>query len=301
MNSIYIRGMWGLGDNCFQRPFTEELLRRNPEDEVYVDTPWPELYEDLGPKLKFVHSHRNLRTQTKNQSRQPQGRWSPPPAQCRMIHVMYGHHRPNICESMANCFGMPSYVPKLSLPPTPPWPRRNDKPIAMIRPVSIRTEWNAAARNPLPEYVEHCAQRLSHTHHVVAVADLAPGQENLVGNLPFHHEGYLRGELNAIQLMSLTKACDLIIGGVGWIVPFALAADVESFILLGGLLGHNAPAKITPNNQHGKLWFAWPDHPCHCTLMRHQCSKQIRDLSNVFEAFLKAHTSRGTVLLASAS
>src|SRR5215468_4237098 len=73
MSSIFIRGMWGLGDNIYSRPFVRVLAR---EHDIWLDTPWPELYADLN--IKFVRGTRRLRTQQKNILRQTPDRWSIP-------------------------------------------------------------------------------------------------------------------------------------------------------------------------------------------------------------------------------
>ena len=62
---ITIRGMWGLGDNIFSRPFVRAAAAKY---DVYLETPWPELYADLD--IRFVRGRRQLRTQQKNMARQ---------------------------------------------------------------------------------------------------------------------------------------------------------------------------------------------------------------------------------------
>ena len=75
--AVLIRGMYGLGDNCYSRPFVRAATARY---QVWLDTPWPELYQDLD--LRFVRGTRKLRTQLANMARQPADRWSRPPP-CR--------------------------------------------------------------------------------------------------------------------------------------------------------------------------------------------------------------------------
>ena len=82
---LVIRGMWGLGDNIYQRPFVRAACRRAM---VYLETPWPELYEDL--PVRFLRADRRLRTQTRNVRRQPVSRWSVAPSRAREIRVGYG-------------------------------------------------------------------------------------------------------------------------------------------------------------------------------------------------------------------
>ena len=66
---MYIEGMMGLGDNVYQRAFISAI-----KFPVYIETPWPELYEGTlaRPVLPLTH----LRTQMKNIKRQT--RWHDP-------------------------------------------------------------------------------------------------------------------------------------------------------------------------------------------------------------------------------
>jgi hypothetical protein len=157
-------------------------------------------------------------------------------------------------------------------------PIKSDRPIAVIRPVTLRTEWTNPARNPKPEYINALAAELMATHTVVAVASLAEGQEWLVGNLPPAHHYFVHEELPVRQLMALVRDADIVIAGVGWIVPAVLALKTRAFIVLGGNGGHNAPKTITdPRLDLGRIGFAIPERYCRCTHMPHACNKEIED------------------------
>lgn len=296
MRPVYVQGMWGLGDNIYQRPFVERLARRA---RVFLDTPWPELFEDFD--VRFVRGQRNLRTQLKNIQRQHPGRWAPPPPRIPPMRIHYSLNNASIIAEMAHCFGETEQV-ILSLPAAKeawlvkpatagtsvfPQPR----PIALVRPVTVRTEWLNAARNPLPEYVHQVAEWLMPSHHVIVVADLAPGQETLVGNMPPHHDAYLQGELTVDRLLALVASADVIVGGVGWLVPAAVAAGKRAFVVLGGQGGHNAPEKILAPWWGHKLTFAQPDRFCRCNNMRHNCEKTISNLPQAFSRFIGQEVS----------
>jgi hypothetical protein len=122
------------------------------------------------------------------------------------------------------------------------------------------------------------AAELMATHTVVSVADLAPGQEWIVGELPSAHHHFVFGELGVRELLALVRDADLVVGGVGWIVPAGLALKVKTFIVLGGHGGHNAPAKITdPRLDLSQIGFAIPERFCRCLNMLHNCDKVIAD------------------------
>jgi hypothetical protein len=280
---ILIRGMWGLGDNVYARPFVRAAAMQY---QVHLETPWPELYEDID--IKFVLGKRKLRTQLKNIARQPRERWFRP-LPMREVQVSYGgdlttaasiisaleqrwHSRLQVAFDPA-LFDLPDMGPPPSIVT-----EKSDKPIAVVRPVTVRSEWRNEARNARPEYVNAIAAELMATHTVVAVADLESGQEWAVGELPPAHHYRLFGELKVRELLALVRAADIVIGGVGWIVPAGLAMRTKTFVVLGGHGGHNAPAKITdPRLDLSRIGFAMPERFCQCTSMLHNCDNAIAD------------------------
>jgi hypothetical protein len=279
MRPILIRGMWGLGDNVYARPFVRAAALQY---QVHLETPWPELYEDLD--IKFVLGKRKLRTQLKNIARQPRERWLRP-LPMREVQVSYGGDLTtaasiiNALEQRWHARLRVAFDPALfDLPDMGPPPFASERPIAVVRPVTVRMEWRGEARNPRPEYVNEIAAELMATHTVVAVADLEPGQEWAVGELPPAHHYRLFGELKVRELLALVRDADVVIGGVGWIVPAGLALRTKVFVVLGGHGGHNAPAKITdPRLDLSRIGFAMPERFCQCTNMLHNCDKTIAD------------------------
>ena len=276
LKPIFIRGMWGLGDNIYSRPFVRAAARQY---ELTLETPWPELYADLN--IKFVRGSRKLRTQQKNIARQQPETWS------RTPHVwQFGIAYPEVAtygvvRSLERRWSVlkVGFDPALfDLPDMGPAPIASDKPIAVVRPVTVRREWRNEARNPRPEYVAAIAAELMATHTVIAVADLAPDEEWLIGELPPAHRYFLAGELAVRELLALVRDADVVIGGVGWIVPAALALKVKTFVILGGHGGHNAPSKITdPRLDLSRIGFAIPEKFCQCMRHLHDCDKTIAD------------------------
>ena len=278
--------MYGLGDNVYSRPFVRAAAARY---EVWLDTPWPELYEDID--IRFVRGSRKLRTQQKNIALQPKDRWSRPPPMREVKGVSYGSDLttyPLITALERRWAALKvAFDPALfDLPEMGSSPIRSDRPIAVIRPVTVRSEWHNTARAPKPEYIYALAAELMATHTVVAVADIAPGQEWLIGELPPAHHYFVFGELAVRQLLALVRDADIVVGGVGWIVPAGIALKVRTFIVLGGHGGHNAPEKITdPRLDLGRIDFAMPDNFCRCTRMLHDCDKTINNIAGQFSRF----------------
>ena len=275
---MIIAGMNGLGDGLFQRAFVKNL--RAP---VYLQTPWPELYSDI-PGVHFVRSATRLRTQQKNLARQAATVWERQPSGA-VRQISYG--KEGIMNGMRGAFGVEPA--ELDLPPLPPSPVDGD--YVVVRPVTIRAEWVAESRNPLPEYVARAAAVAKDAGlTVVSVADLVPGVEWALDPLPVADIQYHAGELDVLNLLSLVANARAVIGGIGWIVPAVLAARVPAFIVCGGNGGFNAPALIAgPPLDSSRVHFAIPDRFCRCTVARHNCDKRISGFEKQIAAFAAGH------------
>lgn len=273
---LHVNGMYGLGDNLYQLGFVRALAKAGVH--VTIVTPWPELYQDV-PNIKFQRPHTSLRTQAKNASRVSVEVWSTESHFDRRISVHYGPGT-NIADDMLKQF---KAVPKWGLrsfdsPPV------TDKPYIVVRPVTVRKEWLNEARNPLPEYVDQVCQWLADRYHIISVADLEDRQEWLVGEQPFAHERYHKGELSMTELFGLCQGAFGIVGGIGWIVPFAINTGVPTFIIAGGNGGYNHPGKLVNHTMKlDKIKFAVPDNFCECTNNTHNCDKRISDLRGRFD------------------
>jgi ADP-heptose:LPS heptosyltransferase len=163
------------------------------------------------------------------------------------------------------------------------------RPYVVVRPVTIRREWHNPARNPDPSSLLKVAQWLQDAGYlVVLVADLKEGEEHSVGALPPYDVAYLRGEKNVVELMALVRGAAAVVGGVGWVVPMAIAAGTPLFVVQGGQLGHNGPDKITdPRMNLSRVGWAKPRYPCQCERMNHNCRKDPADLKGDFVEWME--------------
>lgn len=272
--AILINGMKGLGDNVYQRAFVKQLGK------VWIDTPWPEIYEDL-PNVNFVHSRTNLRTQAKNISKQHMERFSNfPGGTVKSVH--YGVN--NIIKGLEQSFGIAPG--EFDLPDFGESPVEGE--YAVIRPVTIRKEWVAETRNPLPEYIEQAANILKEKGvKIVSVADVDGVNEWIIGNEPYADIKYHSGELGIKELLSLVQHASLVVSPIGWAVPACIAAKTPAWIVCGGNGGYNHPSHITDERMDlSNIEFAIPDNMCMCTLKAHNCDKKITGHSDKFRAYL---------------
>lgn len=219
----------------------------------------------------------------KNVRLQPPDRYQWAPADLPVVALGYGH-----LEVDRGVFtAMERKLPprgrlKWNLPDMGPCPvDTGGAPLAVVRPVVRRVEWDNLARNPLPEYVATIAGDLKRRGFaVVVIADLHHQYEWVEGGvLPPHNAAFTRGEFTVRQLMATVRDAAVVVGGVGWIVPASIALGNPAFIVLGGNGGMNAPDKIIDRRMDGsRIGFAWPEEYCRCVDMRHPCDKRIPDL-----------------------
>jgi hypothetical protein len=184
--------------------------------------------------------------------------------------------------------------PVWDLPDLGPSPIRSEAPIALIRPVLRRTEWDNAARNPLPEYVSMIASDLKQRGFaVIVICDLTMGREWLVDNvMPPHNLAMTNGEMTPRQLLAVMRDAAVVVGGVGWIVPAAVALGTPTFVVLGGNGGMNAPDKVLdPRMPSAHIGFATPKEYCRCLDMHHDCKKAIPDIEAQWSAWRRVHLS----------
>jgi hypothetical protein len=286
---LHIQGMQGLGDNIYQRAFIRILARTR---EITLETSWPEFYADL--PVRFVRptgGYSRLRTQNKNIERSRVA-WVPRPPRAQTVRNTYQRAflaGRSIINGMEESFGI-GFAPPLDLPPLPlPRAIRTDKPLAFVRPLTVRSEWFNSARNPEPQYILDIVEALRPTHHIVCVADVAHAAEWFVGVPPKGDSEFIHGELPVMDMLALFAASDIIIGGMGFIIPAALALNKDCFVVLGGQGGHNAPSRVLdPRLDCSRIGFATPKDFCQCTNMRHTCTKAIPDLMQQFRRFLES-------------
>lgn len=287
---MIIHAMRGLGDSLYARAFIKQI-----PGELYIDTPWPELLADL-PNVHFIRPVTPLRTQSKNIARHND--WIMPPGKQPARHIRYGAE--GIIPGMTASFGVAPGA--FDLPPLPPSPESGH--YVVVRPATVRSEWRADTRNPDPHYIALAATEANFRgYRVISVADLQDGAEWAVGELPPCDVAYHHGELPVEQLMSLVANASAVIGGIGWLVPAALAARVPAWIICGGQGGFNSPHQICPPGS--TITFAVPDNFCRCKLKQHNCDKRISDyetkLATWFETWSVVEPGTGVRVAQSAA
>lgn len=283
---VYIRAMKGLGDTIYQRAFVRALAKTH---KVYLRNPWPELFEDV-PSVFMVRDKTHLRTQAKNLVRNRRRMWFGRPANAPERRIWYGISNPyqGIIPDMASAFGVAFQSQFFDLPGTDPCPVRVGKPLAVIRPVTVRNEWANPARNCKPEYIHHAVQILRERFHVVSVADVVENGEWFDGDPPAADAVFHRGELHIKSLLALIRHAAVVVGPVGWITPATMAMRKPAIMIAGGQGAWNAPELLShPSLQTPMVKWLMPDNYCRCAPAWHECDKTISNFPDQFRAALR--------------
>lgn len=246
---------------------------------MYLETPWPEIYQDLNNVLPVLPCT-DLRTQLKNIKNHK--KWHDPKDVKTRIKIRYG--KEGILSGMFQCLQLPRNPVSL--------PSYGDSPIkekyAIIRPVSVRSEWINESRNPLPEYIYQASIVLKKAGYtIVSIADLEKGKEWAIEPLPYADISYHKGELQVKELLRHIEHASAVVGGIGFIVPAVQAYKVPAFIVCGGNGGYNSPSQIIDPKINGYgIHFAVPDNFCLCTEKSHDCDKRISNYEQQLDRWI---------------
>lgn len=283
--AVFVVGMNGLGDNLFQRPWIAGLTK---SEEVYLQTPWPEVYR--GIDVKLVKPRKNfMRTQLKNVNRSSVV-WETPPKHARTITLEYDTDALrafNIMQHIGNQLGLVTFdtvafhLPRFGFPDQV---KSNSKPIAVIRPATVRTEWACPTRNPEPKYLAWCSRELMNLgYHVVSIADTELGVETIVMPEPPAHQKFHQGELSVPEIIGLCQVSKQIVTGSGMMLVIGAATQSSMFVIFGGRGSIDSPAKVfDPRMGLNRVSWALPDRFCRCSGMVHGCDKEIHTLPEQF-------------------
>ncbi len=279
---LYVTGMFGLGDSLYMRPVVRELAK---QDTVQVETPWPFVFNDLD-NVFCTPARTSLRTQAKNMrsadyTKRIEGRPS------HKLHLRYKAAEiargMSILESLERSVGvvLPDEV-DMSIPRLQNAPRQNN--MVFVRPVTLRREWLNSARAPDPTYIADVVRWVNTEGYTTfCIADVKPKEEWIVEPAPPTKFHILNGGLPSERMLQLAAGCDFLLGGVGFIVPLALATKTPLFCILGGNGAYNHPRVLTdPRVLSENIGWGVPDKFCLCTDDRHDCDKTISNLQEQY-------------------
>jgi hypothetical protein len=259
---------------------------------VALETSWGAMYHDLiAEGLTLVRRPVALRTQTKNANREAH-MFAPTarnyPMQMRVsyhgTHVLATKSK-TVLEAMCDVTGTDYAAADYRLPIPDKWFdglevwtdkwRASGKPLLVYRPLVSRPEWRgSAARNADPVcYAELFATIRDH-FFVISVADLAPGQEWIVGPQLRADVALHSGELTFEAMAALFSLADLVYTSSGFAAILAPAVGTPVVSVVGGYesaICHSSGQRFAP------MLNIEPETPCSCwsSQCRVTCDKRI--------------------------
>ncbi len=283
--ALRLQGMHGLGDCLHQRAVLRQLMRRY---DVTLETSWPSVYHDLiAEGLCVCRRPSGLRTQSKNANREDALFTRSHPLLRAGMRIAYNGGQvlntqsKTILEVMCNVTGTSYAEADYRLPVPASWAETLDatlgtlpdgargRPWLVYRPLCARPEWRGGiARNADPAAYAAILEHLREKFFVISVADLAEGQEWIVGpdakaDLSFH-----KGELVFEALAALFERADLVLTSSGFPAILGPAVGTPTISVVGGYEDprcHDSGAKFAPYLVLG------PRTPCSCWTS--QCRK----------------------------
>jgi hypothetical protein len=317
--AIFFRGCYGFGDNLYQRPVIKDLADRY--DIVYLQTPIPEFYWDL-PNVKFIYpadvdAGTGHRTPSKHLARVPREVFVERPAgipeqigmrrhvrvgqrfffeeQGRSEEVPAPAESVSVYEDIRRGAGIPPERYSFMLPVRNEWVKaarnvaaglaRNGKKLCLVRPPTIRKEWECSSRNPKVEYLQLLIDKYRDEYFFLSIADIDGKDETLDGRLAGVDAEFHGGELPITTILGLLKIADMTITGPGMMLQSAVAVRAKAFAIFGG---HAGPDQVLdPGMGLDNLAVVAPSPFCNCREMHHACNKDIPEavLLSTFEAF----------------
>jgi hypothetical protein len=280
---LLIKGHRGIGDNFYQRPVIKKLAE---EYDLYLETPWPEIYHDI--KVKFVKPTTILRTQNKNIARYNFTK----PINCKEQKLEYTLNGIRDGKNVLEQLGVRPPI-DFKYPIKPEWIEYSKKfmnhdDFVVIRPVTIRKEWENRSRNCLTKYLQIAINKVREAGvTVVGLADLKADEEWLVSELKGIDFKYYSGEVPIEIAAALMQRSIAAIGPVGFMLPMGIAVSCPTFIIFGGSI---APQYLLNDAlDTSKLTCAAPQPFCNCLSKEHNCDKLILNFAGTFDKFWRQH------------
>lgn len=286
---IVVTGMHGLGDNLHQRSIVRELMR---EHEVYLETPWPQVYHDLvGDRLKLTSKGSTLRTQAKN-AKAHEGdfyRGAVP----KTDETLRVHYPPasviengSVLAGMSKMAGLP--VGDFRMPVPKAWHAKAQKwldkwkptkPLMLYRPLCERVEWSGCKnRNPVHDAYADLYDSIAPEFFVVSIADLVPKVEWMVGRHVKADVELHAGELDFETLAALAMHAAVVFASPGFLCVLAQAVSTPVINIVGG---YEDGRSFRAGASYAPYLAIEPRKPCPCFSHTHLCDKRI-DMAEAF-------------------
>lgn len=304
MDSIFIKGYYGFGDNIWMFPFVKEACRKF--NKVYLQTYFPFLFDTL-PNIIFVKPpHSTLKACTESIKKYPPEFWTGKPTDIPEIRFPYYltgmRHSKNLVQSFNE--GIPILSEKIdfSLPIKPEWIRQakaildqfdGKKKICLIKPPSDRTDWKNSARIPKPRYFQHLVNKYRKDYYFITIANT--DVDIYMKELRHIDLKFEKGELDLTTIIGLSSLADMIITYNCFFFPLGTATKTKTFVINGG---YTDPNMYVDHHRMdlSHVRIITPTPCCTCVDRNHECEKYIpiKEIDQAFEDLKESNPTSQT-------
>jgi hypothetical protein len=291
-------------------PFIREFMRKNPDDEFYAVTHWPEiwmvLHDEFGGQFKgFVEPAISLRTQRHNLDMQgvETNKLYHHPSTVEVPHALHftypDEHRG---LDILQMFSKQSHIAleeidfqvfRQEWEDNLPHPLSELEDFCVMRFPSIRKEWPCEARNAAIKSFQTVLETYeAQDFPWVFIGFRDEEEEEIIHPSVFEQDAsfhfYENGELSIPQLFALMRKARLTVASPSFAIPMCCAAGGNLLCLMGGYL----PPEAYYKPLMGDAMFLKPIPFCFCGKRDHQClNKQIGE-RRIDHAFVTATGNR---------
>ena len=283
-DTVILECMHGLGDNVYQRVVARACLMQGWN--LYVRTVWPQLWWDL--PVHLLRAETGLRTQKENVDKYD-GAWS------RIPEVGYDRKRPHygtshfakglsIPSALLDTSGFTAGPTDFTYKPKAEWVewarsiKPKDRPLAIVHPGTVRTEWVNSARPPSSAHFQTLIDAYPQ-YEWWEIGYVHPPQE-VLSDKPLRGvaRSLMDGQLSTEQLFGLMAVADVIVTCVGFMLPLGIALRTPTLCIYGG----DIPDRllVEPWMLGAPYRAVQPEPFCECGLTKrhenNECNKDIK-------------------------
>ena len=281
MDKLIVESFYGFGDNLFLRPL---LLEEAKTKEVYVQTPYPELFLNTNVvPIKpgaFLYDFANRAMDSAHG-------YGNKPQDGKFIRPHYSVQDLKDYRTLSYSFsrGFNNKVMDTRLTVTKEQLLLGAEllsdvsgPVMLIKIPSYRHDWMCESRTPKTQYMIECIKMARERDlKIVSLQDYTLGDR--LGEPELEKEWLplcdklLHGKLSINQLVGLFSLSDCVLTYPNFLLPLAIYLDKPVFCIYGGSV-HPATI-IDPRIAPSHYSYVAPKPFCHCVESHHDCNKEI--------------------------
>ncbi len=278
--NLMVESLYGFGDNIFLRPI---LMAQRDEWNVYVQTPYPELF--IGTGIQPVKPQTFLYDFANRAMDEAKG-YVEKPEIFKFMRPNYSMEDLKNCKTISHSFskGFKNKEFTQRLSPSDYQISLGKKLIGdlgkvmLVKIPSYRHDWESESRAPKTEYMIECMEiAKEHGLKIISLQDYTLGDKLCEPELEKQWmslcDKTLHGKLSVDELIGLFSQADCVLTYPNFLLPLSIYLDKPVFCIYGGSI--SPQTIIDPRIQAAHYSYAAPKPFCNCIQPSHNCNKDI--------------------------